>query len=284
MKYTIALAQIDPVLGDLKANIDKHVEIAAKARDKGAQLVIFPELSLTGYSVKDLNWELAINPSSPPGAFAPLLKVSSSISILAGGIEEDASFSMFNAAFYLEEGSMRSVHRKCYLPTYGMFEEMRYFSRGKTVRAHDTKLGRIGVLICEDFWHPTMPYLLCLDGASAVLGLVASPTRVGPGKEQLEVSQINRDNYKSYGRLFSTYFAICNRVGYEDGVNFWGGSVLVGPDGEAVCEGRLLEEDLVLGVVDDQETRRARRFSRHFLDEDLDLAARELNRIRGSVH
>lgn len=282
MKFTIALAQIDPVLGDLKANIELHVATALKARDKGAQLVVFPELSLTGYSVKDLNWDLAINPRTLPPEFDPLLKASKSISIIAGGIEEDVRFNIYNAAFYLENGSMLSLHRKCYLPTYGMFDEMRYFSAGKRVQVRDTKLGRIGVLICEDLWHPSLPYLLCHDGAEVVIALVASPTRISQREETLEVARVNRENYTSYGRLFSTYFAVCNRVGYEDGVNFWGGSVLVGPDGDIVSQGKLFDEDLVLGIIDDQETRRARRASRHFLDEDINLLASELDRIRNS--
>ncbi len=178
MNFTIALAQIDPVLGDLARNVDKHLEFIEKARAAGASLVLFPELSLSGYSVRDLHWDLAVNARKPPAAFDPLLKASHGILVLAGGVEEGPSYALHNAAFLFDEGNVRTVHRKTYPPTYGMFEELRYFSPGTTVRAFDTSLGRIGVLICEDLWHPSLPYILAQDGAELIATLVASPTRV----------------------------------------------------------------------------------------------------------
>lgn len=281
MKCTIALAQIDAVLGDPAKNIAIHCEAAERARQAGAQMVIFPELSLTGYSVKDLNWDLAIRPAAPPESYVPLLDLSRGISILAGGIEEGGSFGIYNSAFLFEDGTMRSVHRKTYPPTYGMFEEMRYFSRGNTVRAIDTRIGRIGVLVCEDLWHISLPYLLMLDGAEMIVSLTASPTRLGGDSETLRSAELNGEHHRTYARLLSVYLAFCNRVGFEDGVNFWGGSALIGPSGESKVTARLFEPDLVVAGVDEGELRRARRFSRHVVDEDPGLVLRELTRILG---
>ncbi|MFN0158840.1 MAG: nitrilase-related carbon-nitrogen hydrolase [Bacteroidota bacterium] len=280
MKFKLALAQIDPVLGNVAANVKKHVAMATRARALGANLVVFPELSLTGYSIKDMNWDLAIRPDIPPKELAPLFKLSKSISILAGGVEEDKHFRLFNSAFLFEDGALSVAHRKVYPPTYGMFEEMRYFNRGESARAIDTKHGRIGVLICEDLWHPALPYIQAQDGAGIVIALVASPTRVGGDEKELPIAVANSENHKAYARLLTTYIAFCNRVGYEDGVNFWGGSSIAGPDGELVVAAKQFDEDLILATIDENDVRRARRFSRHFLDDDMDLVVRELNRIR----
>jgi predicted amidohydrolase len=280
MNFTIALAQMDPVLGDLARNIDKHIALVEKARAAGAALVLFPELSLSGYSVRDLHWDLAINVRKLPSVFGPLLNASRGLSILAGGVEEGPSYALHNAAFLIEDGKVRTVHRKIYPPTYGMFEELRYFSPGKFVRAFDTSLGRIGVLICEDLWHLSLPYLLAQDGAELIATLVASPTRVTGTEERLQMASLNTENHKAYARLLSTYIAFCNRVGYEDGVNFWGGSEVIGPGGDVLVSAPLFDESLAVARVQDDEVRRARRLSRHFLDEDPDMVLRELARIR----
>jgi predicted amidohydrolase len=280
MKWTVALAQIDPILGDLSRNVEKHLSLAEQARTAGASLVVFPELSLTGYSLKDLNWDLAINPGEDVPLLRPLVEASRGISIIAGGVEEDSAFGIYNSAFLFEDGHARSVHRKVYPPTYGMFEEMRYFSAGKSVRAFDTKRARVGAIICEDLWHLPLPYLLSHDGAQVIITLVASPTRLGGKEEQLQSSVTYAEHLKTYARLLSVYLVFCNRVGFEDGINFWGGSMVVSPDGEIVASAKLLEEDLILAVIDDEEVRRARRFSRHFIDDNLDIVANELRRIR----
>lgn len=281
MKFRLALAQIDPVLGDMQANIGRHAELADRAAAAGAQLVVFPELGLTGYSIKDMNWDLALNLSHGPGPLAPLVEKGKTISILAGGVEEGPSFALYNAAFFFEGGEVRSVHRKTYPPTYGMFEENRYFSSGRGVAAFDSKHGRFGVLICEDLWHMPLPYILARDGASVILTLVASPTRISGKEEKPPIATVNSENHRAYARLLSVFIAFCNRVGFEDGVNFWGGSEIVGPDGRCLASAKLFEEDLIVAEIDENELRRARRLSRHFVDDDPDLVERELRRIRG---
>lgn len=279
MRFTIAVAQIDPVLGDLHANIEKHVNTATRAAEQGANLVVFPELSLTGYSIKDMNWDLAINPSLQFSQLQPLLDISKSISILAGGVEEDEAFRIFNSAFLFEDGHVQSAHRKTYPPTYGMFEEMRYFTAGDTVQPVQSKWGKLGVLVCEDLWHITLPYILAQDGAQIIIALVASPTRLGGNEKELQTAVVNTENHKAYARLLSSYIVFCNRVGYEDGINFWGGSTIVAPDGDIVACAKLFDEDLIIAQIDEHEVRRARRFSRHFLDDDPRLVLKELGRL-----
>ncbi len=281
MNARIALAQIAPVLGDLQRNVALHCDAAERAHAGGAAMVVFPELSLTGYSIKDMHWDLAVDPRNPPSVLQPLCDLSRSVAIIAGGVEDGPEYGLFNAAFLFENGTIRTVHRKVYPPTYGMFEELRYFSAGKSVRAVDSSIGRIGVLVCEDLWHLSLPYLLALDGAEAIIALVASPTRVTGTEQHLSIATVNTENHRAFARLLSVYLVFCNRVGFEDGVNFWGGSEIVGPDGDTECVAKLFDEDLVMATLDGSEVRRARRFSRHFLDEDVRLVEGELKRIIG---
>jgi len=279
MTTRLALAQIDPVLGDIRKNVETHCSFAQRAQEQGASLVVFPELSLTGYTVRDLHWELCIRPAAPPATLAPLLDLSHSISMIVGGIEEGDDFGIHNAAFLIEDGTIRTVHRKIYPPTYGMFEELRYFSPGRSVLAIDSKIGRVGVLICEDLWHLSLPYLLAADGATTIIGIIASPTRVtGPGSRP-EIAIANAENHRALARLLSVFIVFCNRVGFDDGVSFWGGSEIVAPNGDSVASAKLFDADLVIGEIDEDDVRRARRFSRHFLDEDLRLVESELQRI-----
>ena len=271
MNFRIALAQIDPALGDTGKNVALHVRMAEKAASLGAHLVVFPELSLTGYSVKDMNLGLAFHPDSPPEVLAPLLEAGKDIMILAGGIEEDRSFRVYNAAFLFEGGTMRSVHRKVYPPTYGMFEELRYFSPGDLIRTVTTRHGNLGVLICEDLWHLPLPYLLAQQGAGVIIAMVASPTRLTGPHGAFGVAEANAENHRAYARLLSCYVAFCNRTGFEDGLNFWGASAVIGPDGSVLAQGKQFEDDLVLADLSDNDLRRARQFSRHFLDDDARL-------------
>jgi predicted amidohydrolase len=249
-----------------------------QARKEKASLIVFPELSLTGYTLRDLAWDLALDPFSDR-RLASLKSASRDISVVMGVVESAGNHGIYNSALYLEEGGIRHIHRKVYPPTYGMFEEGRYFSRGGQVAAFDTKFGRLGMLICEDMWHVALPYLLAYDGAEAIMSLTASPFRSSPGSEKLANAQVNHEHHRSFARLLSTYVLFCNRVGSEDGVNFWGGSSLIAPSGTMSVTAKFFEEDLVVGEVDSLEIQRARRFSRHFLDEDLALTRETLARL-----
>lgn len=277
-KYSIAIAQIDSILGDVKRNVAKHVEFVRRAKDGGADIVVFPELSLSGYSVKDLNWDVAIS-LHDPSVLEPLMKESADIGILVGGVEEADDLGIYNSAFFIEHGIVSCAHRKVYLPTYGMFEEMRYFSPGSVVRTVETHVGKLGVLICEDLWHPALPYLMAHQGAQVIIGMAASPTRLNARKDMLQVAEVNLEHHRSYARLFSVYVLFSNRVGFEDGVNFWGGSEAVAPSGAVLVQAKHFDEDLIFADIELNELRRARRFSRHFLDDDPHLVARELRRI-----
>jgi len=277
MKFKIAIAQINPALGDYDKNIKKHLAFIDKAIKKKADLVVFPELSLTGYSLKDLNFDLAINPYTSD-ILKPLRDKSNKISIICGGVEEDENYGVFNSAFYIEGGTVKFTHKKVYPPDYGMFEEMRYFSRGKEADVHETKFGKLGILVCEDLWHMSLPLIQALKGAKIIIGIAASPTRLALNSNSkiLKNYEINSEQHKAYARLLSLYMVFCNRVGFEDGINFWGGSEVVDPFGNITKCAKFFDEDLIFSEISFSSIRRSRHFARHFLDEDVNFLRNEV--------
>jgi NAD+ synthase (glutamine-hydrolysing) len=281
MKFKAALAQIDCKVGDFEHNLERHLRAIEKAQQKDAKLVVFPELSLTGYSLRDLAWDLALDPFRDK-RLDPLREKSREISLAFGFVESAQNHGIYNSALFLENGIIRHIHRKVYPPTYGMFEEGRYFSRGDQACAFDSKLGRFGILICEDMWHLSLPYILAYDGAEVILSLTASPSRMSPGSQEMASAQVNHEHHRTYARLLSSYVLFCNRVGYEDGVNFWGGSCIVTPSGAVAESARFFKEDVIVTEIESLEIQRARRFSRHFLDEDLTITHRALARLRST--
>ncbi|MCX6136533.1 MAG: hypothetical protein NTV54_03445, partial [Ignavibacteriales bacterium] len=206
----------------------------------------------------------------------PLIDLSRHITIIAGGVEEGENFGMYNAAFVFENGVVTSAHRKLYLPTYGMFEELRYFSPGTSVKSYASKQGKLGILVCEDMWHIALPYILAHDGAPVIIGMAASPARIAGPADQFPGAAVNLEHHKTYARLLSTYVVFSNRVGIEDGVSFWGGSNIIAPSGDVIAAAPLFEEALITAVIDENEVRRSRRFSRHFVDDSALFASEQL--------
>lgn len=279
MKLTLALAQISTRLGVVEANLEKHLHWISEARASGADLILFPELSLTGYVLQDLASAVAHRPLPEDPIFKPLLQASQGIDIVVGFVDEDARNRFFIASAYLSQGQVIHVHHKVYLPTYGLFDEGRFFAWGDRVRAFDTRFGRMGILICEDFWHASPPYLLWLDGADVLLFASASPGRGLRAEPQLESARWVEHINRAYASLFTTFVAHANRVGYEDGLNFWGGSTIFDPNGELLGRGPYHEEALTLCEIDLNQLHRTRARLPLLRDERTSLVLHELQRI-----
>ncbi|MCJ7660266.1 MAG: hypothetical protein MUO67_14060 [Anaerolineales bacterium] len=279
MPLTLALAQINTHLGDVGANLEKHLSLVIEAQSMGADLIVFPELSLTGYVLQDLVSSVAIRPSAEDPHFRHLLEASDNIDLVVGFVDEDSRHRFFIASAYLSRGRVLHVHHKVYLSTYGLFDEGRFFAWGDNIRAFDTRFGRMGILICEDFWHASPPYLLWLDGADMLLFTSASPGRGLSEAPSLESARwVERIN-QAYASLFTTFVVHSNRAGYEDGLNFWGGSTVFDPDGKLMVQGPYHQEDLVLSEIDPNHLHRARTRLPLLRDERTALVMRELNRI-----
>lgn len=279
MKFQIALAQINTRLGNVQANLEKHLTLAREARQRGADLLVFPELSLTGYVLQDLVSSVALKPTAQDPIFRHLLQASQELDLVVGFVDEDARHRFYIAGAYLSAGEVVHIHHKVYLPTYGLFDEGRFFAWGDEIRAFDTRFGRMGLLICEDFWHASPPQLLWLDGADLLLFTSASPGRGLNSDSQLESARWVEHINQAYASLFTSFVAHTNRVGYEDGLNFWGGAAVYDPNGETLARGPYFDEALTLCEVDLNQLHRTRARLPLLRDERTSLVQREMNRI-----
>jgi predicted amidohydrolase len=280
--FSVGVAQIGPRLGDVAHNLDVYEEQVRHARERGLDLVVFPELSLTGYALRDLVPSVAVRRDSPQ--VTRLAGLSRDIAIVAGLVEEAEDCRFFNTAMLFDRGEIAHVHRKVYLPTYGMFDEQRYFARGDRVRACDTRFGRLAMLVCEDLWHPSTGYLAALDGATTILCPSSSPIRgVTAGAAADDNARFWEMLNAFYAQTFGLYLVYANRVGFEDGVGFWGGSEVIDPFGQALVKAPYYEAGLVTCEIDLSAARRKRIAAPLLRDEDVNLTIRELERIRGAL-
>lgn len=274
----VGLAQVRPRLGDLDANFAIHERIITDARDAGADICVFPELALTGYFLRDLVSEVAMRADDE--RMRALSALAGQTDLVLSFAEEDERGRFFIAAAYWSGGALVHVHRKVYLPTYGFFDDGRFFGRGDTIRAFDTRFGRLGVLICEDFWHISSPYLLWMDGADLLLFCNNHPGR-GTDSRTGDIASIEYVSAlcRSYAGSMTVPIVQCNRVGFEDGINFWGGSFVVDAGGTEIARAPAMEEHLLIAEIDRSETRRRRISFPALRDERPDVVHRELSRI-----
>ena len=280
MNIKIGVAQIAPRLGDLATNFSVCEHFVQKAKGQGLDVLVFPELSLTGYHLRDSVAAVALRLDSPE--MTQLKAWSREVALVVGFVEESPEFHFYNAAAYLAGGELLHVHRKVYLPTYGMFDEQRYFARGDRLRTFETPFGRASLLVCEDLWHPSTMYVSALDRALLVICPSSSPLR---GISDSETQDDNARYWELINRMYTETFGLflvyANRVGFEDGVGFWGGSEILDPFGRRLAKGRYYEEDFITAELSLDAVRRKRIVAPLLRDEDIDLTINELVRIRG---
>ena len=279
MEVRVALAQVAPHLGEVAANLEMVAERVRAAATEGAHLVVFPELALTGYLLSDLVPEVAMPATDP--RLAALSREAPGALVAIGFVEETAEHRYANSAALLRDGELVGLHRKVYLPTYGMFDEGRFTRPGDRIRTTEVgdPLGRVGLSICEDFWHPSLPLLQAQDGAALLVNLAAGPARAPGSAAGLAAIAGWHKMQETYALLGTVGVAFCNRVGNEEGLTFWGGSRLIGPGGGVVAEAPLYEEAFVVGSLDTDDLRMQRYQLPILADERLELTRRELDRI-----
>src|SRR5438034_7527541 len=214
----VAIAQCAPALGAVHRNLEMHRAWIAKARDAGAGLVIFPELSLTGYYLKDLAADVACAADDP--VLAPIAEASRALDISAGFVERSADAKLHIAQGYWSGGKLVHVHRKVYLPTYGIFDEGRYFGPGERFDVFESAIGPSGLAICEDLWHVSVPYTYAATGATVVLSPASSPGRGVAEGGDLGTAESCRLMDRFYAQYLTLYVLFANRVGHEDGIAF----------------------------------------------------------------
>ena len=243
----IALAQTAPRLGALEANLAS--EVAMRLDD--------PRL-------------------------ADLAAATRGLSAIVSFVEESADHRLFIAAALLEDGSIRHVHRKLFLPTYGLFDERRFFAAGDLLRAVPSRLGvGLGIGVCEDFWLLTVPQLLALDGAQILVNVSSSPGRdlAATNEVGLGTATSWRTLMRTYAQLTTSFVVFCNRVGIDESISFWGGSEVIGPNGAAVLSAPMYDEGLFTVEIATADIRRERIGLPLLRDERPELQVRELGRI-----
>ncbi|MEU8958596.1 nitrilase-related carbon-nitrogen hydrolase [Streptomyces sp. NPDC048518] len=271
----VALAQTDCALGEVEENLRTAREQLALAATQGADLVVFPELSLHGYHLGGLAKDTSITVDDPrllaltePGGPDALV-----------GLHEHTALRAYNTAAYFSGGRPLHVHRKLYLPNYLAWEERKHVSPGQHLRAYDLPggHGRAATLICNDAWQPVLPWLAVQDGAEVIVVPTNSAASLDP--EAMDTGLYWDTLLSNTARMLQCWVVFVNRVGNENGASFWGGSRVVDPRGTVVAQAPKWEPGLVTVDIDVHEARRARRAVPLVAEARLGLVEREVRRL-----
>jgi predicted amidohydrolase len=214
----ITIAQTSPKLN--RSNLEDIITIIKEFSDE-SDLIVFPELSLNGYMLQDKLYEDAWGIDE----LDDLKSLSLHVDIVVGAAVKDEN-NFRNAALYFSKGELLSTHYKLHLPNYGMFEEARYFKAGTVFESFQSSYGKVSMLVCEDLWHISVHEELIKENPDYILALVASPAR-GFSDDGLEIEDKWLEIIKEVAKECSAKLIFVNRVGFEDGLGFWGGSCIV---------------------------------------------------------
>ncbi|RJS77987.1 carbon-nitrogen hydrolase family protein [Candidatus Bathyarchaeota archaeon] len=238
-KFKIALAQIGCKRADKKENLKKIENFVEKAKNQSADLIVFPELSLTGYVVRDQIYELAETIPGPSTQVIEKIAEKTQTYIVFGmpELSEKTQATIYNTAVLVGPKGYIGKYRKMYLPTHSVFEEKRYFRPGYQAVAFDTEIGKIGLIICYDIFFPEVSRLTRLKGAQLIVCISASPAVRKTFFEILTAARAIEN---------TAFLAYVNLVGIENGLQFWGGSRLIAPNGKVLVKAKYDEEDLVM--------------------------------------
>ena len=289
MRFTAAAVQIAPIKADYTGNVCRAAEAILRCSSEGADLAIFPETSLTGYFLEGGVEDVAV----------PAEQVVSDLwKALAGGLQkpidvvvgfyERGDGHIYNSAAHIEfdktGGRLKHVHRKFFLPTYGVFDEERFVSRGRDVSCYETRFGKFALLICEDIWHSITPTIAALKGALAIIAIAASPAR-GFSEERIGNLQTYRNLVSAFAQEHGVWGMNSMLVGFEGGKGFAGGSVVADPFGKIVAEGPIGEQHILLCEIDMDLVAIARQQSPLLSDltSALEDVAREIQEVNDST-
>ena len=249
-EVNVALAQINCRAGDKEYNIDLMEKNIRQAKERGANLVIFPELSLTGYVIRDLLYELAEPIPGPSIRYLEEIAEKENIHVIFGTLErsEKARAVLYNTAVLVGPKGFIGKYRKMHLPSHSVFEEKRYFRPGYQAPTFNTDIGKLGLIICYDLFFPETTRLLRLEGTQFIICISASPAIRRKFFEVLTTARAIEN---------TVFLAYVNLVGLENDLQFWGGSRIIAPNGDVILQAKYDEEDLVVGRVDYADLKRA---------------------------
>jgi predicted amidohydrolase len=272
----ITLAQVCCDLGDLEANLNRAGHLVDEAAQGGSELIVFPELNLTGYSIGQVDADLSMHADDE--RLTRLAARAGKMGVLTGFVEDGPGVHTYNSAGYYQDGQLVHVHRKLYLPTYKIFEERKYFSPGQSLRAFPAADGtRMATLICNDAWQPQLAFLATQDGARMLLVPACSAQSQFPDKYDSRTYWLDISRF--YARMFQLFVVFVNRAGTEDDLHFWGGSHIVDPWGEIVAEAPRDIEHALTVDLDLTKVRHRRRDIPLVKEARLGLIGREVQRL-----
>ena len=289
----IVAHQISPDFLEVDKNIDKVISKIEQSKKEGADLIVFPELTLTGYFVGENYHKVALRVDSDK--IKKIISASKGTAIVVGFIEESKSMNFYNSAIIAVNGELLYTYRKLNLPNYGAFEERKIFSSGKKVEVFKLNGFHIAVFICNDLWHPSIAYLGAVQKADIFVTLFNS----SQGSMGTEFSNIDSWEIinKFYSRVFGVYNIAANRVGEEQftqkAVNngnsgdvvsekifkYWGKSVIINPFGNEIATAKMYEEDSISAVIDKSLLRKKKILLPYLRNDDPHFTYRELKRI-----
>ncbi len=271
----VGAAQFASVIGDVDANMDRHLDWIARGRAQGLDLLVLPEVSLTGHYGADSLLEAAMHRNDP--RLTRLAEAAGEMAVVVGFIEEGPAAQFYNAAAILKAGRMVHLHRKVNLPTYGKLEEGKHFASGRFVETHALDRDwRAGLLICADVWNPALTHLAFLHGATLLI------TPVSSGVEAVGAEFDNPAGWaltvRFYAMMYGAPVIMVNRTGSEKDLTFWGGTRIIDPFGrELAVAGK--EEEMITATLNYEVVRNARRLLPTVRDSNIALVQRETARL-----
>lgn len=273
---TVAAAQVHSRLCDLDANLHMHYELIAAARAAHVDCLLFPELSLVGHSAGPDALDLALG--SDHEIVKNLAKAAGSMAVTFGMIEEGPAAQFYNSAITVQDGRVVHVHRKINLATFGALDDGKHFAAGRYIETFQIAPNwRVATLICNDIWHPALVHLAALHGATLLLAPVSS------AREAVGAEFDNPGGWDTACRYTAMVYGLpivfSNRTGTEHGLNFWGGSRIVGPFGKTLAHANDADQ-MIVAKLDYADLRRARYLLPTARDSNLALMGREIERLQ----
>lgn len=274
-RLRVAVGQIMSRIGDLSANVESHRTMIAEARKARVDLLLFPELSLTGYNTGSKAVDLAIVQNDD--ILLDLADAAGDTDVVVGFIEEGLAAQLYNSAALLSHGDVWFVHRKINLPNYGTLDEGKRFASGRYVEASMLEPPwRASILIGVDLWNPALVHLTALHGASLLLAPITTSAALNGDADASGWTLATR----FYAMIYGLPMLVANRVGRDGDVDYSGGSRILGPRGEVMAAAGSAEPELIVADIDFAEVRRARFDLPTVRDSNLDLIHREIERLQ----
>lgn len=273
----IRAIQFSPALGNVEKNITFHVKKIEEATADKKDLIIFPELSITGYHMKDILYDVSLTPGDK--IMNQFKELSRKIDIVIGAAVEEPDGIIYNCGLYFSRGELLHNHRKTQLPNFGMFEEQMIFKAGDQYRTFKAGDFTAGIIICREMLFPVIAYLYYLQGVDFLIGISNSPFRGMSKQDGFSSFQFWTRVGEVYAVNFHQNYVFVNRTGFEDGIGFGGGSFYAAPGRGIVKQAAYFDEEAMDFEISKEAVRRSRISSSYLRDDKPEVIFNELKRI-----